>query len=131
MKMLMKMMALMRMMAIMPTWREEEVVGEAVHAARVLHEVGSHPVTVFIENGSRSRRSSQFQVKEKVGYENRHFSTFEIKKVGPPAIIVSDPPPVLLVPLATPQRRVTLLQLVAGTDPRLIPGNCFKPLQSL
>ena len=54
-------------------------------------------------------------------------STFEIKKVGPPAIIVSDPPPVLLVPLATPQRRVTLLQLVAGTDPRLIPGNCFEP----
>ena len=55
MKMLRIMMALMRMMAIMPTWREEEVVGEAVHAARVLHEVGSHPVTVAasIENNSR------------------------------------------------------------------------------
>ena len=63
---------LMRMMVMTPTWREEEVVGEAVHAARVLHEVGRHPVTVFIENGSRSRRSSQFQVQEKVGYENRH-----------------------------------------------------------
>ena len=59
---------LMRMMAMMPTWREEEVVGEAVHAARVLHEVGGHPATVAasIENGSRSRRSSQFQVQEKV-----------------------------------------------------------------
>ena len=62
------------MMVLMPTWREEEVVGEAVHAARVLHEVGGHPDTVgaSIENGSRSRRSSQFQVQEKVGNENRH-----------------------------------------------------------
>ena len=67
---MMMMTTLMMMMVIMPTWREEEVVGEAVHAARVLHEVGRHPATV--ENGSRSRRSSQFQVKEKVGYENRH-----------------------------------------------------------
>ena len=47
MTMMMMMIAtLMRMMVLMPTWREEEVVGEAVHAARVLHEVGGHPATV-------------------------------------------------------------------------------------
>ena len=61
--------------------REEEVVGEAVHAAGVLHEVGRHP-----------------------------------------AIVVANTSPVLLVPLSTPQRRVALLQLVAGTNPRLVPG---------
>ena len=74
MTMMMMMAKLMRMMVIMPTWREEEVVGEAVHAARVLHEVGGHPDTVAasIENNSRSRRSSQIQVQEKVGNENCH-----------------------------------------------------------
>ena len=43
---MMMMTTLMMMMVIMPTWREEEVVGEAVHAARVLHEVGSNSTIV-------------------------------------------------------------------------------------
>ena len=36
-------------------------------------------------------------------------------------VVVAHTSTVLLVPLSTTQRRVALLQLVAGTDPRLVP----------
>ena len=60
---MMMMTTLMMMMVIMPTWREEEVVGEAVHAARVLHEVGrdstivvAHTSTVLLVPLSTTQR---------------------------------------------------------------------------